>query len=69
MIAGNKMRMLSLCFILVFQGTALAEGPPESGFLDDYSRLEPANAPWADYVYISDDYYEEMARFQAIIIP
>lgn len=69
MIAGIQIRMLSLCFFLVFQGTAQAEGPPESGFLDDYSRLEPANAAWADYVYISDDYYEEMARFQAIIIP
>jgi hypothetical protein len=53
----------------VFQGTALAEGPPESGFLDDYSKLQPADAPWADYVYVTDDYSEEMTKFQAIIIP
>jgi hypothetical protein len=53
----------------MFQGTAFAEGPPESGFFDDSSRLQPAAAPWADYVYVTEAYAEEMTKIQAIIIP
>ena len=69
MFARNQLRILTTCCFLIFQGTVLAEGPPESGFFDDYSRLEPAAAPWADFVYVADTYAEEMAKIQAIIIP
>lgn len=67
--ARNQLRMLASCCFLVFQGTVLAEGPPESGFFADYSQLEPAAAPWADFVYVGDTYATEMAGIQAIIIP
>jgi len=66
MMAKYQVRTLAICYFFVLQGTVLAEGPPESGFLDDYSKLQPAGAPWADYVYVTDDYYEEMTRFQAM---
>jgi hypothetical protein len=69
MTTGYQLRMLTVCCFFALAGTAFAEGPPESGFLDDYSRLEPAAAPWADYVFVTDAYAEEMSRFQAIIIP
>lgn len=69
MTSGHQLRMLTACCFYVFLGTAFAEDPPESGFLSDYSLLEPASAPWADYVYVTDAYAEEMPKFQAIIIP
>ena len=56
-------------FLIVFQGNAIAEGPPESGFFDDYSLLQPAEAPWIDYLYVTEKYAGEMAAVQAIVIP
>jgi hypothetical protein len=69
MIAKTRLRFLVSCSILVVQATAFADGPPESGFMDDYSRLQRADAPWADYVYATDKYGKEMSKFQAVILP
>jgi len=66
---NNPLKMLALCCFPMLHGMAIAEGPPESGFLDDYSRLEPAAAPWADYVYVTDAYAREMQKIEAVIIP
>ena len=65
----KRFRKLTACCFFLLVGSAFAEGPPESGFLGDYSLLEPATAPWADYVYVTEAYAEEMAKFQGIIIP
>jgi hypothetical protein len=41
----------------------------ESGFLDDYSRLQPAEADWVDYIYISDGFRERLAEARTLMIP
>ena len=47
--AGGGMMLVAGLFALLtiplMQNPVLAEGPPESGFLSDYSQLKPANAP------------------------
>jgi hypothetical protein len=48
---------------------AFAEGPPESGFFDDYSRLQPAEADWVDYVYMSDGFREKLAKTRTLVLP
>ena len=69
MLSHKKLRVLVAGLFIVFQGNAFAEGPPESGFLDDYSRLEPARASWVDYVFVTDMYAKRMPKIEAIIIP
>jgi hypothetical protein len=48
---------------------ALAENPPESGFFDDYSRLQSAEADWVDYLYLSDGFSEKLAKTRILVIP
>lgn len=66
---GRYTSVIGACFLFLLQGTAVAEAPPESGFLEDYSMLKPADAAWADYVYVTEKYEEGMANIEAIIIP
>lgn len=54
---------------ILLAGPLHAAGPPESGFFDDYSKLEPADAPWADFVYITDEWREVAANTTTFIIP
>jgi hypothetical protein len=69
MFSRNTLGMITVFFSLVWSGSVIAEGPPESGFLEDYSMLQPADAPWADYVYVTDKYRQEMPNITSIIIP
>jgi hypothetical protein len=63
------MRLIPAVMLLIFQGSVFAEAPPQSGFFDDYSRLKPAKANWADYVYVNEKYEKKMPTIKAIIIP
>ena len=46
----------------------LADSPPESGFFDDYSRLQPTGDQWESYIYTKDNFHERVAATQAIVI-
>lgn len=69
MITRKHLGTIALFCLLVLLGPALAEGPPESGFLDDYSRLQPAEADWVDYLYMADGFGEKLASTRALVIP
>ncbi len=60
--------LVSLC-LLALPLPASADNPPESGFFDDYSRLEPVQANWIDYLYISENFREKLASTQTVVIP
>lgn len=60
---------LTSFFLLLFHNPGFADSPPESGFLDDYSRLEPSEVEWLDYIYTTDDFSQRIASAEAIIIP
>ena len=60
------MRLIPAVMLLVFPGSVFAEGPPQSGFFDDYSRLKPAEAHWADYIYVTEKYEQRMPKIKAI---
>jgi hypothetical protein len=65
----NKATGLNVCTLiclLALAKYAFAEGPMESGFLDDYSRLQPAEADWVDYIYISDGFRERLAEARTL---
>lgn len=69
MLAKRLFVTLTALFLASVHVAALAEGPPESGFLQDYSRLQPAEADWLDYIWTSKDYRERIAAAQAVAIP
>jgi len=63
---------IGLLSILLLQlpSAGLAQDFPQSGFLDDYSKLRPApQLEKIDFVYMSDDFHAKIAAAKAIIIP
>ncbi len=60
--------VISVC-LLALPMAASADNPPESGFFDDYSRLEPVQDHWIDYLYISENFREKLASTQTLVIP
>lgn len=69
MLAPRRLNVCALICSLALPAYTFAEGPPESGFLDDYSRLQPAEVDWLDYAYSTDAFRERIAAAQAIVIP
>ncbi len=59
--------LTSFC-LLLFHAPVFADSPPESGFLSDYSRLESPEVEWLDYIYTTDDFSQQIASAEAIII-
>ena len=59
--------ILALCFAR----TAFAADAAEfSGFLTDYSQLEPvSSAEYADYLYVVPDAYDRLADFVGVVVP
>ncbi len=66
-------KYVQIIFVVVFfylftPGSVLADSPPESGFFDDYSRLQSTGDKWESYIYTKDNFHERVAAVQAIVI-
>lgn len=65
----NRSGLMAALAMFMTTNIAVAEGPPESGFFDDYSKLQPAEDSWVSYAYVSDDFREKLASARALVIP
>jgi len=61
----------SLCGLtLAFLANAgVAADMPNSGFFDDYDKLQSADASWISSIYLSDHFEKVLSTTQAIVVP
>jgi hypothetical protein len=58
----------STCLLLLFFSVAAAEGQPESGFLDDYSKLVPSPYEVNGFRYEAPGAHERLPKYKSIMV-
>ncbi|MGI9341987.1 MAG: DUF3313 family protein [Gammaproteobacteria bacterium] len=61
--------LVAISFAFLAAKIAVAQGPSESGFFDDYSNLRPAEQDWVSYAFMADNFREKIAGARALVIP
>ncbi len=62
-------KSLSGLTFALLANAGVAADMPNSGFFDDYDKLQPADASWISSLYFSDHFEKVLSTTQAVVVP